>query len=54
MKYKCIACDYSTDDRRNWHSHTHSKKHIGYNKNKNVTRDDINEMMDNKLLKCMF
>lgn len=28
MKYQCVECKYSTDDRRLWYSHKKSQKHI--------------------------
>ena len=48
MKYKCIACDYLTNDRRNWHSHINTKKHMKHDET-NVTKDNIDKMMDEKI-----
>lgn len=35
MKYNCVECKYSTDDRCNWDRHTKSKKHL-----KNVENEE--------------
>jgi uncharacterized C2H2 Zn-finger protein len=42
MKYNCINCDYTTDDRGNWSRHNKSKKHL-----KNVENE---EKLKNKKL----